>query len=119
VVSRSEHGGIYCKSECAADILKKRKGEGCYCSLAGRYLIESEIKHREFFVFSRDIIYFISRKIKTNVKIKKNTIHDNEHQTLYLVVTRLYACRADLKVRMTLPYDVIAWLLKTKALSTR
>jgi len=31
------------------DILKKRKDEGYYSALIGRYLLDSEMKFREFF----------------------------------------------------------------------
>jgi hypothetical protein len=50
-------------SEGATGIFKKRKGEGCYCSLIGRYLMDSEIKFRKFFGVFRDILqssYFSS-----------------------------------------------------------
>jgi len=38
---------IYCMGEGASDIFKKRKDEGYYSSLIGRYLMDSEIKFRE------------------------------------------------------------------------
>jgi hypothetical protein len=44
-----------CMSEGATDIFSKRKDEGCYSSLIGRYLTDSENKFREFFGVSRDI----------------------------------------------------------------
>ena len=40
---------IYCMSEGATDIFKKRKDEGYYSTLIGRYLMDSEMKFREFF----------------------------------------------------------------------
>ena len=40
---------VYCMSDSATDIFKKRKDEGYYSSLIGRYLTGSEMKFREFF----------------------------------------------------------------------
>ena len=40
---------IYCMSEGAKDIFKKRKDEGYYSTLIGRYLMDSEMKFGEFF----------------------------------------------------------------------
>jgi len=38
---------IYCMGEGANDIFKKRRDEGYYSTLIGRYLMDSEIKFRE------------------------------------------------------------------------
>jgi hypothetical protein len=46
---------VYCMSDSATDILKKRKDEGFYPTLIGKYLMDSEMKFREFFGVSRDI----------------------------------------------------------------
>jgi hypothetical protein len=46
---------IYCMSGSATDILKKRKDEGFYSTLILEYLMDSEMKFREFFEVSRDI----------------------------------------------------------------
>jgi hypothetical protein len=51
-------------SEGATDILKKRKDEGYDCPLIGRYLLDIEMKCREFFRVSRDIFYLILTEIK-------------------------------------------------------
>ena len=55
---------VYLVSEGAADILRKRKDEGYYSSLIGRYLMDSELKFREFCRVSRDIFQFINFFIK-------------------------------------------------------
>jgi len=52
---------VYCMSDSATDICKKRYDEGYYSSLIGRYLMGSELKFREFYRVSRDIFYFILR----------------------------------------------------------
>jgi hypothetical protein len=46
---------VYCMSDSAADVLKKRKNEGFCSTLIGKYLMDSEMKFREFFSVSRDI----------------------------------------------------------------
>jgi hypothetical protein len=46
---------VYCMSDSATDILKKRKDEGFYSTLIGKYMMDSEMKFREFFGVSRDI----------------------------------------------------------------
>ena len=58
---------IYCMSEDATDIFKKRKDEGYYSSLIGRYLMDSEMKFREFFRVSRDIFHIILQEIKEDI----------------------------------------------------
>jgi hypothetical protein len=50
--------------EGAKDIFKKRKDEGHYSTLIGRYMMASEIKLREFFRVSRDIFHLILTEIK-------------------------------------------------------
>jgi hypothetical protein len=45
---------VYCMSDSATDICKKRYNEGYYSSLIGRYLMDSEMKFREFYRVSRD-----------------------------------------------------------------
>ena len=50
--------------EGAKDIFKKRKDEGYYSTLIGRYLMDSEIKFREFFRVSRYIFHVILTEIK-------------------------------------------------------
>jgi len=52
---------VYCMSDSATDICKKRYDEGYHSSLIGRYLMGSELKFREFYRVSRDIFYFILR----------------------------------------------------------
>jgi len=52
---------VYCMSDSATDICKKRYDEGYYSSLIGRYLMDSEMKFREFYRVSRDIFHFILR----------------------------------------------------------
>ena len=58
---------IYCMSEGATDIFKKRKVEGYYSTLIGRYLMDSEMKFREFFRVSRDIFHSILTEIKEDI----------------------------------------------------
>jgi len=58
---------IYCMGEGAKDIFKKRKDEGYYSTLIGRYLMDSEIKFREFFRVSRDIFHLILTEIKEDI----------------------------------------------------
>ena len=58
---------IYCMSEGATDIFKKRKDEGYYSTLIGRYLMDSEMKFWEFFGVSRDIFHLILTEIKEDV----------------------------------------------------
>ena len=58
---------IYCMSEGATDIFKKREDEGYYCTLIGRYLMDSEMKFREFFRVSRDIFHLILTEIKEDI----------------------------------------------------
>ena len=55
---------IYCVSEGTTDILKEREDEGYYSTLIGRYLMDSEVKIREFFRVSRDIFHLILTEIK-------------------------------------------------------
>jgi len=55
---------IYCVSEGTTDILKEREDEGYYSTLIGRYLMDSEVKFREFFRVSRDIFHLILTEIK-------------------------------------------------------
>jgi hypothetical protein len=45
---------VYCTSDSATDIFKKRKDEGFYSTLIRRYLMDSEMKFREFFGVSTD-----------------------------------------------------------------
>jgi len=61
---------IYCMSECATDIFKKRKDEGYYSALIGRYLIDSEMKFRECFRVSRDIFHLILTEIKEEIRTR-------------------------------------------------
>ena len=58
---------IYCMCEGAKDIFKKRKDEGYYSTLIGRYLMDSEIKFREFFRVSKDIFHLILTEIKEDI----------------------------------------------------
>jgi len=51
---------VYAVSESAANILRKRKDDGYYSSLMDRYLMDSELKLREFCRISRDIFQFIN-----------------------------------------------------------
>ena len=46
---------VYCMS--AIDIFSKRKDEGCYSSVTGRYFMDSEMKYREYFGDSKDIFH--------------------------------------------------------------
>jgi hypothetical protein len=46
---------VDCMSECETDIFSKRKDEGCYSNLIGRYLMDCENKLRRFLRVSRDI----------------------------------------------------------------
>jgi hypothetical protein len=46
---------VYCMSDSATDILKKRKDDGYYSTLIGKYLMDSEMKFRKFFGVSRDM----------------------------------------------------------------
>ena len=55
---------IYCMSEGATDIFKIRKDEGYYSTLIGRYLMDSEMKFREFFRVSWDNFHLILTEIK-------------------------------------------------------
>ena len=58
---------IYCISEGATDIFKKRRDEGDYSTLIGRYLMDSEMKFREFFIVSRDIFHLILTEIREDI----------------------------------------------------
>ena len=58
---------IYCMSEGATDIFRKRKDEGYYSTSIGRYLMDSEMKFREFFRVSRDIFHLILTEIKEDI----------------------------------------------------
>jgi len=58
---------IYCMSQGATDIFKKRKDEGYYSTLIGRYLMDSEMKFWEFFRVSRDIFHLILTEIKEDI----------------------------------------------------
>ena len=49
ILEEEEDDDVCCMSEGATDIFKKTKDEGHYSSLTGRYLMDSEIKFREFF----------------------------------------------------------------------
>ena len=63
---------VYCMIEGAADILKCRKWKGYYCTLLGRYLVDSEMKFREFLRVRRDVSLVILSEMKADVtKIKK------------------------------------------------
>jgi hypothetical protein len=46
-------------SDGATDILKKRRDERYYCTLIEKYLMDSDMKFREFFGVSRDMLYVI------------------------------------------------------------
>jgi hypothetical protein len=56
---------VYCMSDSAVDIFKKRRDEGYYSSLIGKYLMDSEMKFTEFFGVSRDICVCSLFNIKT------------------------------------------------------
>jgi hypothetical protein len=58
---------FYCMGEGAKDIFKKIKDEGSYSTLIGRYLMDSEMKFREFFRVSRDIFHLILTEIKEDI----------------------------------------------------
>jgi hypothetical protein len=58
---------IYCMGEGAKDIFNKRKDEVYYSTLIGRYLMDSEIKFREFFRVSRDIFHLILTEIEEDI----------------------------------------------------
>ena len=60
------------------DIFKKRKDEGYYSTLIGRYMIDSEMKFREFCRVSRDIFHLILTEIKEGI----TTQSCNRWQTL-------------------------------------
>jgi hypothetical protein len=69
---------IYCMGEGGKDIFKKRKDEGYYSTLIGRYLMDSEIQFREFFRVTRDIFHLILTEIKEDI----TTRSCNRWQTL-------------------------------------
>jgi hypothetical protein len=46
-------------SDSATDILKKRKDEGFYFTLIGKYLMDSKMKLREFSEFPGTYVYVI------------------------------------------------------------
>jgi hypothetical protein len=50
---------VYCMSDSATCICKKIYDEGYYSSLIRRYLMDSEIKFREFYRVSRDFFHFV------------------------------------------------------------
>jgi hypothetical protein len=50
---------VYPVSESVADILSKRKDERYCSSLIGRYMMDSELKFREFCRVSRDLIVLL------------------------------------------------------------
>lgn len=50
---------VYSMSDSATDICKKGYDEGYYSSLIGRYVMDSDMKFREFYRVSRDIFHFI------------------------------------------------------------
>jgi hypothetical protein len=60
IICEEEEDVVYPVSESAANILRKRKDEEYYSSLMGRYLMNSELKFREFCTVSRDIFHFIN-----------------------------------------------------------
>jgi hypothetical protein len=47
-----------------------KKDEGYYSTLIGRYLMDSEMKFREFFRVSRDIFHLILKEIKEDITIR-------------------------------------------------
>ena len=61
---------IRCMGEGKTDIFKIRKDEGYYSTLTGRYLIDSEMKFREFFRVSRDNFHLILIEIKEDITIR-------------------------------------------------
>jgi len=63
-------------SEGATDIFKKRKNEGYYSMLIGRYLTDSEMKFREFFRVSRGIFHLILKEIKEDIITRRQTSND-------------------------------------------
>jgi hypothetical protein len=50
---------VYSMSDSATDILKKRKYKRFYSILIEKYLMDSEMKFREFFGVSRDILVHV------------------------------------------------------------
>jgi hypothetical protein len=58
---------IYCMSEDATDISKKRKDEGYYSSLLGRFSMDSEMKFRGFFRVSRNIFHLTLTEVKEDI----------------------------------------------------
>ena len=68
---------VYCKSHGAADIVKKKKDVGYYSSMIGRYLMDIEMKFREFFRVSRNVFHISLNEIKAEIK----TVSCNRWQT--------------------------------------
>ena len=58
---------ICCMSEGATDVFKKRKDDGYYCTLIGRYLMDNEMKFREFLRVSKDIFHLILTEINEDI----------------------------------------------------
>ena len=54
-------------SEGATEIFKKIEDEGYYSTLIGRYLMDNEMKFREFFRVWRDIFHLILTEIKADI----------------------------------------------------
>ena len=69
---------IYCTSEGATDIFKKRDDEGYYSTFIGRYLMDSVMKFREFFRVSRDFPFNLDRnKRRHNNSKLQSMAHTN------------------------------------------
>ena len=92
--------------EHSADILKERNEKGYYCSLLGRYLINSEMTFRESATVSRDIFHFILNEIKSNRTTVNNKIqHTTTNINSSILSCKVLACRAEVEVWMTLTQD--------------
>jgi len=66
---------VYCMSDSATEIFKKRKDERYQSSLIGRYLMDNEMEFGEFFKVSRDIFHFMLKEIKGDIIPSRNRWH--------------------------------------------
>jgi hypothetical protein len=83
---------VCCVREGAADILKTRKDDGYWCSLAGRCLMDSETKFRKFFRVWRDIFHLILGEIKADIRKLKNKIQKTSTDTCFCTLQSQDSC---------------------------
>ena len=69
---------IYRISEGATDIFKKIKYEGYYSTLIGTYLMDSEMKFREFFSFEGHFPFNFDRNRRIHNTSKLHSMADTD-----------------------------------------